>query len=225
MAETLTEQHVWGCPVYILDARLQDRSGSVPKWDLRAALGLYLGPSSVHASNAHLVLSPRTGYISPQYHVVFDNTFPTVPHFRSGTVPALWKELVELNGADLKGTLPENTWELPDKSSSTIPPSLNLPSNNKSNNEVIQPPSQPINKQDTSHVPSQIFSLPPAISPPPIAVSEKGNVNPKGEQQWKQDLQMPNMIDLFSTGLRLSTRIKRAPERFSFFTMLLGAPT
>eukprot|EP00957_Ditylum_brightwellii_P099550 7583209-Ditylum_brightwellii.AAC.1 len=30
--KTLTEQHAWDCPVYILDACLQDRSGSVPKW-------------------------------------------------------------------------------------------------------------------------------------------------------------------------------------------------
>eukprot|EP00957_Ditylum_brightwellii_P071869 5462557-Ditylum_brightwellii.AAC.1 len=34
--QSLTEHHTWGCPVYILDARLQDRSGTVPKWDPRA---------------------------------------------------------------------------------------------------------------------------------------------------------------------------------------------
>eukprot|EP00957_Ditylum_brightwellii_P022844 1723792-Ditylum_brightwellii.AAC.1 len=54
MAETLTEHHTWGCPVYILDASLWDRSGSVPKWDPWAKLGIYLGPSSVHAGNVHL---------------------------------------------------------------------------------------------------------------------------------------------------------------------------
>eukprot|EP00957_Ditylum_brightwellii_P186160 14172612-Ditylum_brightwellii.AAC.1 len=31
--QTLTEQHTWGYLVDILDARLQGRSGSVPKWD------------------------------------------------------------------------------------------------------------------------------------------------------------------------------------------------
>eukprot|EP00957_Ditylum_brightwellii_P035023 2655505-Ditylum_brightwellii.AAC.1 len=56
--QTLTEQHTWGWPVYILNAHLQDKSGSVPKWDPRARLGIYLGPSSVHANNLHLVLSP-----------------------------------------------------------------------------------------------------------------------------------------------------------------------
>eukprot|EP00957_Ditylum_brightwellii_P144252 10990537-Ditylum_brightwellii.AAC.1 len=46
--QTLTEQHTWGCPVYILGAHLQDKSGSVPKWDPRARLEIYLSPSSVH---------------------------------------------------------------------------------------------------------------------------------------------------------------------------------
>eukprot|EP00957_Ditylum_brightwellii_P017855 1344702-Ditylum_brightwellii.AAC.1 len=56
--QTLTKQHTWGCPVYALDARLQDKSGSVPKWDPRARLGIYLGPSSVCAGNVYLVLNP-----------------------------------------------------------------------------------------------------------------------------------------------------------------------
>eukprot|EP00957_Ditylum_brightwellii_P125669 9579248-Ditylum_brightwellii.AAC.1 len=65
---TLNDQHMWGCPFYVLGAQLQDRSGTVPKWDPRAHLGIYLGPSSVHATNVHLVLNPHTGHVSPQYH-------------------------------------------------------------------------------------------------------------------------------------------------------------
>eukprot|EP00957_Ditylum_brightwellii_P049245 3736924-Ditylum_brightwellii.AAC.1 len=105
LVQNLTDHHPWGCPVYILDARLQDRSGSVSKWDPRARLGKCLGPSCVHTSNVHLVLNPRTSHVSPQIHVFFDDAFSTVPYLRSGTVPVLWKELVESNGADLKGTL------------------------------------------------------------------------------------------------------------------------
>eukprot|EP00957_Ditylum_brightwellii_P137187 10459492-Ditylum_brightwellii.AAC.1 len=123
-----------GCPVYILDARLQNRSGSVPKWDFRARLGIYLVSSCVHASNVRLVFNPRTGHVSPQFHVVFDDTIPTVPHLRSGTVPALWKELVELNGAVLKGTFSESSWELPDEAS-TMPSLLQKPSNDANANE------------------------------------------------------------------------------------------
>ena len=42
-----------------------------------------------------LVLNSITGYVSPQYHVVFDDTFSTVEHMRKVTVPGNWKNLVE----------------------------------------------------------------------------------------------------------------------------------
>ena len=44
-----------------------------------------------------LVLNPRTGHISPQYHVVFDDDFTTVPFMSSGTIPPNWAELVKLS--------------------------------------------------------------------------------------------------------------------------------
>ena len=40
------------------------------------------------------MLNPQTGHISPQYHVVFDDTFSTVPFLRSGEEPPNWVELV-----------------------------------------------------------------------------------------------------------------------------------
>ena len=42
-----------------------------------------------------LVLNTRTEHVYPQYHVVFDNTFPTVDHRMKVTVPVNWKNLVE----------------------------------------------------------------------------------------------------------------------------------
>eukprot|EP00957_Ditylum_brightwellii_P085387 6496253-Ditylum_brightwellii.AAC.1 len=57
---SLEDEHTWGGPVYILGSRLQDQAGAIPKWDLRYRLGIYLGPSSFHASNVHLILNPRT---------------------------------------------------------------------------------------------------------------------------------------------------------------------
>ena len=42
--------HVFGCPVYVLDARLQD-SKKLPKWHNRAHLGAYVGHSDVHSGN------------------------------------------------------------------------------------------------------------------------------------------------------------------------------
>eukprot|EP00957_Ditylum_brightwellii_P158551 12068705-Ditylum_brightwellii.AAC.1 len=46
--------HTFGCPVYALDTRLQTGSDSVLKWNLRARLGIYLGPSPRHARNVSL---------------------------------------------------------------------------------------------------------------------------------------------------------------------------
>jgi hypothetical protein len=57
-------------------------------------MGIYVGRSPSHASNVALVLNPKTGHVSPQFHVVFDGDFTTVPYLRSTTVPPHWAELV-----------------------------------------------------------------------------------------------------------------------------------
>lgn len=73
----LQRLHVFGCPVYVLDPKLQDGK-KLPKWKRRSRRGIYLGVSRLHSTTVHLVLNPDTGHVSPQYHVVFDDTFATV---------------------------------------------------------------------------------------------------------------------------------------------------
>ena len=73
----LRRAHVWGCPAYVLDPRLQDGK-KIPKFDPRSRQGRFLGYSPDHASSVALILNTRTGYISPQFHVVFDDFFETV---------------------------------------------------------------------------------------------------------------------------------------------------
>jgi hypothetical protein len=41
-----------------------------------------------------LVFNPRTGWVSPQYHVVFDNTFSTIPYMDVGMVTPHWEDLL-----------------------------------------------------------------------------------------------------------------------------------
>jgi hypothetical protein len=77
VAPHLKENHPFGCPVYALNNRLQS-GNRIPKWDLRARLGVYLGQSPRHASSVSLVLSLETGLVSPQYHVRHDDFFETV---------------------------------------------------------------------------------------------------------------------------------------------------
>ena len=86
---------MFGCPVYILDERLQSVGGEgPPKWDPRACLGIYLGHSPSHAGSVALVMNPKTCLVSPQFHLVFNINLETVPHLRAGTIPENWAELV-----------------------------------------------------------------------------------------------------------------------------------
>jgi hypothetical protein len=73
----LMRAHVWGCPVYVLEASLQDGK-KLPKWNKRARMGQFLGFSREHSSTVALVRNLHTGHVSPQYHVVFDDKFETV---------------------------------------------------------------------------------------------------------------------------------------------------
>jgi hypothetical protein len=73
----LQRARVFGCPVYVLDPRLQDAK-KLPKWSKRAYRGIFLGFSDMHHSTVALVMNPETGSIGAQYHVVFDERFTTV---------------------------------------------------------------------------------------------------------------------------------------------------
>ena len=80
----LARTHVWGCPCYVLEPKLQNGQ-KLPKWNRRARMGQFMGFSRSHSSTVALVQNLHTGYISPQYHVVFDDKFKTV--FNDGKTP------------------------------------------------------------------------------------------------------------------------------------------
>ena len=87
--------HTLFCPMYVLDSRVQITGGpGPPKWDPRCHIGVYLGHSSFHAGSVALVFNPITGLVSPQFHVVFDDSFSTVPYMNAGTTPPNWADLV-----------------------------------------------------------------------------------------------------------------------------------
>ncbi|KAI2504071.1 hypothetical protein MHU86_10353 [Fragilaria crotonensis] len=68
--------HVWGCPVYVLDKSIAD--GKKLRWKPRSTRCVNMGLSSKHASTVPIVLNPSTGYITPQFHIVFDDWFSTI---------------------------------------------------------------------------------------------------------------------------------------------------
>jgi hypothetical protein len=73
----LSCSHVFGCPVYVLGASLQDGK-KIRKWSPCARLGLFLGFSDLHSSQVPLVLNIATGHISPQFRIILEDKFETV---------------------------------------------------------------------------------------------------------------------------------------------------
>lgn len=73
----LRNDHTWGCHAYALDPKLQDGK-TLTKWDYRTRQGQYLGKPSKHASSIGLIRNLNTGFISPQFHVIYDHKVETV---------------------------------------------------------------------------------------------------------------------------------------------------
>jgi hypothetical protein len=71
---TLRDFKIFRCHVYVLDKDLQD-GRSIKKWKTRSWQGIYIGNSNCHASSIPLVYNPATTHITPQFHVVFDESF------------------------------------------------------------------------------------------------------------------------------------------------------
>ena len=88
--------HLFGCPVYVLQAHLQTRS-PFPKWRECSRIGIFLCHSPHHASSIPLVLSTQTGLISPQFHCVFNDDFGTVGKEQADT--SIWKTKAHLQEA------------------------------------------------------------------------------------------------------------------------------
>ena len=53
-------------------------------------MAVNLGNSLDHAVNAPLVLNTRSGLVSPQYHVVFDDSFTTTKSLHTDELPSNW---------------------------------------------------------------------------------------------------------------------------------------
>ncbi len=87
--------HTLFFPIYVLDHRLHSAGGPGPlKWEPRSRIGVYLGHSPFHARSVALVFNPKTARVSPQYHIIFDDDFTTVPYMDQGEVSPNWEEFI-----------------------------------------------------------------------------------------------------------------------------------
>ena len=73
----LRNEKVWGCPSYVLDAWLQDGK-ILSKCDPKRRRGQYLGKLTSNASSVGIIRNLNSGYLSPQFHVIYNNIFQTV---------------------------------------------------------------------------------------------------------------------------------------------------
>ena len=96
--ETLARSHVWGAPTYVLEPKLQKSGIKIPKWAPRSRQGVFMGFSPRHSTLVTLILNLRTHSITPQYHVVFDDSFSSV-HSSPQLAPKIWEELITSPGA------------------------------------------------------------------------------------------------------------------------------
>jgi hypothetical protein len=93
-AEVIHRARVWGSPCYVLDPKLQDAK-KIPKWKVRSVLGQFMGFSPEHSSTIGCIKNTETGYITPQFHVVYDEKFSTVTSAALDTTEykRLWVDL------------------------------------------------------------------------------------------------------------------------------------
>jgi hypothetical protein len=69
--------HVWGCPVFVLDPRLQDGK-KIPKWNCRARLAQFVGFLPEHSTLVANVQHLQTNHVSPKFHLIHNDNFETI---------------------------------------------------------------------------------------------------------------------------------------------------
>ena len=74
-------------------------------------MGIYVGRLPAHASNVGLILNPRTGHVSPQFHVMYDNNFTTVQYLQTGKVSPHWEKLFQQSAQFDHFDNQKDTWQ------------------------------------------------------------------------------------------------------------------
>ena len=147
----LQDLHVWGCPVYVLHKRIADGQ-KLPRWTPRTERYVYVGTSTRHASTVPLVLNLRTGAITPQYNVVFDDWFATVTSDPS-TLPDLHSRAwLDLFGSDALHHIDEDDEEDADEG-----PSSQTQSHTETVRQAFdsQSPARPLDNSSARPVPQR----------------------------------------------------------------------
>ena len=192
--------HTWGCPVFALDSRQQSGIGSVPKWEPRSRMGVYLGFSPVHSLDVALVFNPTTGFVSPQYHTVFDDDFSTLEYVRKQVEPPHWSVLIQ-NASQLSSdenfSIDDETWE-PQSVHDVHQPRVPAPTTNVSRSDDLRnsptastTTSLPVTATSTSNG-NTLLATGPGSTPPtcPLPPSDSSAILPLDRDRSSSDLRV-----------------------------------
>jgi hypothetical protein len=220
----MSDFHTFGCPCYVLDHRLQSETGMIPKWEPRARMGIYVGCSPAHASNVALILNPRTGHVSPQFHIVFDDDFTTVQYLWKTTVPPHWADLVRSLATFQTYTERQvGTWQsLPEieREEGTFSGKDSLFNTSTQGSEGAS--SGNVQQQHNNQNIQVSFLEEPELVE--IEINPPQATNTNSQNMW----QMPQSINLDTSGLRRSSRteiLNRRDKVYSNMATLSNAPS
>ena len=85
-----------------------------PNGDHEKRIGQYMGNSEAHAITVGLVRNIQTGSVSPQFHVIYDDSVETV-HSSEDSKPLIWEELLTFSSFRNDHDVEEGVKELQDE--------------------------------------------------------------------------------------------------------------
>jgi hypothetical protein len=201
--QTIKHEHPLFCPVYALHSKLQSGIGGIPKWEPRSNAGVYLGHSPEHASDVALVLNLGTGLVSPQFHVIFDDTFSTVEHIRSAKEPTNWENLCKYHAENYTMD-PVELEDIRKDSTEFQRETMDWFTHSELDNEdsAIETP----NNYNGSSIPAELNDESDLVLASEGAETEDATDNEVSEGATERQHE--------SIGQRRSQRVRKAPDRF-----------
>ena len=195
--DALLQARVWGCPVYVLDPKLQDGK-HLPKFTRRSRQGMYVGKSAQHSTLIGRILNLDSGAVSPQYHVIYDEKFSTVGgRLEDPLTTTEWNNMLLLQGLARDPELIEGH---PDYPAEIFQDFLDSITEDDSGSSVPEGEIHPISEPTSD--PEGVPPAPEGASTPPISQdTSDATIRPKSKPKPKPP-----------TVIRRSTRTTRNPQ-------------
>ena len=194
----------------MLDPKLSEAGGKIPKWQPRSRRGQYVGVSPVHAENIALVRNLTTGRLSPCYHVVFDDWFETC-YATEDQEPSFWKDMCVFDSYEPAYDAIDNPPPLADewltaeeiahkRSSRPVRQGRRL-------YQDLQTKSKDI-KDDLAYEPPPSASVSPAQTREPSSQTREPSVSPRELHNWSRE---PPEVHTSSGSSSLSPSTSHSP--------------